>query len=661
MEDRVYRIGIRNQATTRPGMPEGRMDALAVEVASEAARRAGLRLQWVESPEGPDDALRRRRVDLWPVLGVVPERKEYAHFSDPWLTSERCIVTKGPPKPDWRGLPVAYGLGPITLLEERLAGAVPIHKEGEIAAIQAMCRGEAAAAFVWIQSLGSLILGRPDGCETTTLRITPVVGSQIKIAVGATRAAAGAADLIRSHIGSMAADGTLSGLFNKHAVYSSSENEAVYQLVDAQRRGRLLSYGAGGVTLVAAILLWQVRRVREARRAALRASAAKSEFLANMSHEIRTPLNGIHGMSELLACTQLDADQQQMVGIIQNSSESLIQIVNDILHFSRVDAGTAQIEAVEFDLHAAIESCARLFRARAMAKDLGFHTFVSPTVGRWVKGDPRHLRQVLMNLLSNAIKFTERGDIRLEVANAGDVAQGPAVVFRIVDTGIGVDPATVDRVFTPFTQGDSAANRQFGGTGLGLAIAKRLVSLMGGTIGVESCIGKGSTFWFLMPFEGVPGVESVPLPPHAGTPDGPLLPDTSVANGRILVVDDNPVNQIVALRAVRGLGYAAEVVAGAKEAFEALQRDRFDLVLMDCQMPGTDGYEAAAEIRRREQRSPARYRIPIVAMTANDVPGDRERCIAAGMDDYLPKPVRLPSLAEVLQRWVKSGKSALPT
>ena len=650
----VYRAGIRDRAALGNGATAGRIDALAAETVSEAARRTGIRVEWIEAPEGPDEAFRSRKVDLWPLFAILPERKAPLHTTEPWLAGERCVIAKGPPRSEWRGLPVTYGMGTDRMISTELPGAVPVHKPGEIAAIQAVCRGESAAAVVLIQSLGSLILVRPEGCEDTAFRIAPVRGSRLKMGIGSTSAAAGAADALRAEIGRMAGDGTLTDLFAKYAVYSGSESEVLLLLVNAERRSRLHAYSAIGLTIALATLLWQIRRARQARRAAVRANSAKSEFLANMSHEIRTPLNGIAGMAELLESTSLDGDQREMVGVVRRSSESLTRIVNDILDFSRLEAGTAPPDVVEFDLRHAVDHVQRLVAPQALAKGLRVEVSVAPELPHRVSGDELHLRQVLLNLMSNAIKFTERGEVRLEASAAGDPATSATVMFRVIDTGIGIDPPTVARIFTPFTQGDSAASRSYGGTGLGLAIAGRLVSLMGGTIGVDSLPGRGSTFWFLVPLAAGAGVSEASPEARDTPPEMPaLLPETPVGNGRILVVDDNPVNQIVALRAVRSLGYVGEVAGGAGQALEALRTQPFDLILMDCQMPGMDGYEAAAEIRRREAVSPSGRRVPIVAMTANAVDGDREKCIDAGMDDYLAKPVRMADLGRALERWTR--------
>jgi CheY-like chemotaxis protein len=417
------------------------------------------------------------------------------------------------------------------------------------------------------------------------------------------------------------------------------------------------SPGLFGAVGLAAVLLWQMARASAARKAALKANSAKSEFLANMSHEIRTPLNGIIGMAELLAATRLDAEQREMVSVIRNSSECLIAIVNNILDFSRIESGGMPLEPVAFDVRALSHGAVRLFAAQALTKGLELQSSVSPEIPATVLGDSLRIRQVLVNLLGNALKFTDTGVVRLEVCRTGDRAESSALLFRVTDTGTGIDPRAVENLFRPFTQADSAASRKYGGIGLGLAISHRLVTLMGGSIGVESQPGRGSTFWFLLPMmapEEMAPEERPVCEPEPGAA-GPILPASVPAGERVLIVEDNPVNQIVALRAVSSLGYAAEVVSGGAQALEAFGRDRFAAVLMDCQMPGMDGYHVAQEIRRREALARSEARTPIIAMTANVAEGDSERCHTAGMDDYLTKPIRMAALSCALQRWTHAA------
>ena len=649
---RTYRIGVRNNSQYSIVDADGRVSGIAVDVVSEAARRAGIHLRWIPSPEGPDKALGSKKVDLWPLLTILPERRRRLYITDPWLSGDSYVISKGSRVPDWKGLRVAYALAPASLITEFLPHAIPVERPDEDSALRAVCTGEAAGAIVLVHSVESLLLDRPEGCGAAVLRVATIHAPRLKMGVGSTFESAGAANELRSQIGRLAAKGDLARFFGDHSGYSTAETENIYELMDAEQRSRMLAYGASGLVVALAILLWQVRRVRQARKAAEKANSAKSEFLANMSHEIRTPLNGIVGMAELLARTVLDKEQREMTDVIRSSSETLISIIGDILDFSRIEAGRVQVESIPFDLHASVEDVVKLFAPRAHSKGLVFESAMAPNVPRLVYGDPLRIRQVLTNLLANAVKFTEKGRVRLDASLGGDPAQPLAVLFRIGDTGIGIDAKTVARLFTAFTQADSATTRKYGGTGLGLAISHRLVSLMGGSIGVESEPGRGSTFWFLVPVGSMPaGSAGLPQPQPAVA--APLLPDgaAQASSGirHILIVEDNPVNQMVALRAVRVLGYAAAVVSGGEAALEAWGRDSVDLILMDCQMPGMDGYEAAAEIRRREDGT---RHVPIVAMTANTVEGDEEKCRASGMDDYLPKPVRLAALARTLERWL---------
>jgi signal transduction histidine kinase/ActR/RegA family two-component response regulator len=647
----ILRAGIRNNSLSTNLNPEGRVDALAVEVVAAAARRSGLRLQWVECPEGPDRALRAKKVDLWPMTLDLPERKKQFHITEPWLAAERCLVTKGPPPAQWTGVPVAYGLGPESQLLAAAPASKPVHAEGDVAAVRAVCSGGVRAAYVLTQSLGAFVLRKPAGCETDDFRVTPAGGKPLKLGIGSTFEAAEAADELRMEIGRMAAQGVLEEFFNKYSLYSIAETADIYELMDAQRHTQALEIGAGGLILALAILVWQVGRVRDARRVAEKANSAKSQFLANMSHEIRTPLNGIVAMTEVLGRSGLTPEQRDIAAVILNSSESLMTIVNDILDFSKIEAGGMSIEQIAFDVRATVEDAVRLFTPRAQQKGLEIACRIATDVPRMIVGDPVRIRQVLMNLLSNAIKFTETGGVGVELARGGNPEQGPALLFRVVDTGMGIPAAASGKLFRAFTQADSTTTRKFGGTGLGLAISLRLVTLMGGSIGLESEPNEGSVFWFIIPAPAMERVEqlepaSVSLPAPAGSP-----PAMAESDWRILIVEDNPVNQIVAARALRTLGYSPDIASSGEAALDVLLQRPFDLILMDCQMPGMDGYQTAAEIRRREA---GRHRTPIVAMTANNVDGDRERCVAAGMDDYLSKPFRMAALERALRRWLSS-------
>ncbi|ASU38858.1 hypothetical protein hmeg3_11545 [Herbaspirillum sp. meg3] len=544
---------------------------------------------------------------------------------------------------------------------------------------------------------------------------------------------------------------------------------------------------AGGtiavVMLIFSLFLWRFMRQRadvesqlhSAREAADNANSSRGEFLSTMSHEIRTPMNAIIGMAGLIRTTQLDAQQDSFAKGIEDSAQALMHIVDDVLDFSKIDAGKLKIEALELDLLAIVEASVDVLATRAYEKGLRLSSYVDPRVPALLRGDPGRLRQVLLNLLGNAIKFTSAGEVSIQVQLVGEVPGHCRIHVQVSDTGIGINKQTQEKLFMPFSQADGSVTRKYGGTGLGLSICKRLIGLMDGEIGVESEYGSGSTFWFEL---SLPIIQSGPSPEYmAGellliAPDDeatralrryaevrgitvhraltleqgrqllhrlasnvmavvdtampdfslpvftqirrewhavntwllltkdedmredigaqvnvPLLSlpikrsvfyralsgnatslgsDAAMVQGSarsagavfekadsdvlILLVEDNPMNQKVAIHQLQLLGYEADVAADGQEALVMLERNSYAAVLMDCQMPGMDGFEATRRIRAREHTSGKH--IPIIAMTANAMTGDRERCLEAGMDDYLSKPILRDRLDDTLSKYV---------
>ena len=405
------------------------------------------------------------------------------------------------------------------------------------------------------------------------------------------------------------------------------------------------------------------RRLEQVRQEIRETDRAKAEFLASVSHEIRTPMNAVIGMADLLLQSELTQRQRRQVGVIQTSAEKLLALVNDVVDLARITSSDLRLKQRDFRLAHLLEQCLDLVRPEAENRGLELSLVMDETLAPFYRADPLRLRQILLNLLINAVQFTPAGRVSLEVepaeggSGAGGSGEGAArrrLRFAVRDTGVGIDPERVDRLFHPFRpsstegsrDGETPAEPRFGSTGIGLAIASRMVDLMGGKIGCESSIGEGSLFWVKLPLT----VGDEPAEEDEKALAVPLPPSQAARSAyRVLVVDDTDTNRQLLLDQVRSLGYEGEAVASGHEALTRLLDEPFDAVLMDCQMPGLDGYQAT--LRLRQQEDPASRHV-VIAVTAHTLKGERERCLESRMDDYLAKPYRIQELAEILDGWL---------
>ena len=622
----------------------GKIAGISVDLISTATDRAGYSVEWVVTNGNPVDVLVQGRADLFHALPLEPPPPSSLYVTKPWIRAEyAALLVKGkdPLAKDLRTVLVDHPIDRV--VQSRIfPNSISTFVSTRDVGLEEICEGRADALIASPRIAQSLARGLPAGCRDKPLDWIERSEMSIPVAIGARPDFERAAERIRLEIAKIVTRGEAEGFYSRYGQTINRSFGSMATLAElATQRDRIWTMLMATLVLSSLLLVAlgvavvNNREARRARLAAESATRAKSDFLAVMSHEIRTPLHGCLGLTELLLQTPLTREQRDLAELSAQSASNLNSLLGDILDLTRIESAKLVLESAPFDPAALVEQAAKMARTLVPALKVEVLCIPSPTLPPYLSGDENRIRQVLLNLAMNATKFTKEGRITVRAEY-----QDEQFRVSVEDTGPGIAAGLQVRIFGAFEQGDASSTRRHGGIGLGLAIAKQLIELMRGRIGVSSEIGQGSTFWFSVPLPVCPAPG--PLESLAGRPG---------MQGKVLLVEDNAVNRKVAARLLENLGLQVEVATDGEAALRMIESSVPGLILMDCHMPGMDGWEATRRIRSSEKRR--EVRTPIIALTADVSVENRERCRTAGMDDFLGKPLSVDALAGMLQRWLQ--------
>ncbi len=616
----------------------------AVEVANRAAEIAGYRLEWVYFNGGPEAAFASGTVDFWPFVTVSEDRRKDLYMTEPWWRTATVMFFRQELQiksfADIAGRNLAV-TSPTRRYAPKLQippGTRIVQIDDTSAAFVAMCKGEVDVAWLDYRIADGVLLNRPEGCPSMKLGSLVLDESARGFAIGARLGRESDANSLRDAIDTLGESGEIVEIATKWKLLHKADSAFILWLNRTREKNVVLRGLFFGLVPILILALVFMRRLAHARSQAEISARARSQFLANMSHEIRTPMNGNLGMTELTLDTDLSHEQREYLSMARNSARGLLEILDDILDFSRIESGKLTLESIPFDLREVAKRSVQILSLAALDKSLALETTIDVALPQWLSGDPGRIQQVLINLLGNAVKFTAQGKVELTL-RATKLSSGSwRVYFAVADSGVGITTEQQRSIFQAFVQADATTTRRFGGTGLGLAISTQLVRMMGGTLAVQSQPGAGSTFSFDLDFAEA-GVPPSTAPTALSKPSRPL---------KLLVAEDNEVNSTLMRRILERAGHTVVTASNGKIALESLHYQRFDAVLMDVQMPEMDGLDATRRLRQLESLRGGYT--PVIALTALALKGDSERCRAAGMDAYLTKPLNTVELFALLAR-----------